>query len=58
MKILIIKLGALGDVIVSTPIIKQIQEHHFDKEIWLLTSPEYEKLFISWKGISIKKIGR
>ena len=47
MKILIIKLGALGDVIMSTPVIKKLQEHYIGEEIWLLTSTIYKKLFIS-----------
>ena len=58
MKILIIKLGALGDVIMSTPIIKRLQEHYSNKEIWLLTSSIYEELFINWEGIAIKTIDR
>ena len=47
MKILIIKLGALGDVIMSTPVIKKLQEHYIGEEIWLLTSTIYKKLFIN-----------
>ena len=58
MKILIIKLGALGDVIMSTPVIKKLQEHYIGEEIWLLTSTIYKKLFINWDGISIKTIDR
>ena len=58
MKILIIKIGALGDLIMSTPIIKRLQEHYSNKEIWLLTSSIYEELFANWEGISIKTIER
>ena len=49
MKILIIKLGALGDVIMSTPIIKRISEHHQGDNIYLLTSPAYVSLFQDWQ---------
>ncbi len=58
MKILIIKLGALGDIIMSTPIIKRLQEHHANDEIWLLTTPIYGNLFSGWKGLYIKAVNR
>jgi len=48
-KILIIKLGALGDVIMSTPIIKRISEHHQGDNIYLLTSQAYVGLFQDWR---------
>lgn len=44
-KILIIKMGALGDVIISTPMIKQITGFHHDNPVWLLTSPPYLEIF-------------
>jgi ADP-heptose:LPS heptosyltransferase len=43
--ILIIKLGALGDVILASPHIVRIIEAHPDVHIWLLTAPEYVSLF-------------
>lgn len=58
MKILIIKLGALGDIIMSTPIIKKLQEHYSDSEICLLTSTAYKELFINWENIFIKTTNR
>lgn len=44
-KVLIIKLGALGDVIIATPHIEQIVAAHRDEEITLLTAPAYSGLF-------------
>ena len=58
MKILIIKLGALGDIIFSTPVIKQIQEHHSNDNIWLLTTPAYKKLFNNWANLKVVSFER
>lgn len=38
-KILIIKLGALGDVLRTRPILKGIKEKHPESEIWWITKP-------------------
>lgn len=42
---MIIKLGALGDVILSTPMIRQIIKFHHGNQVWLLTSPPYQEIF-------------
>lgn len=42
-RILIIKVGALGDVVLCTPQIARILEQH--AEVWLLTSPAFAPLF-------------
>ena len=52
-RVLIIKLGALGDVIMATPAIKQIQRHHHADEIWLLTSTPFFNLFKNWEGLDV-----
>jgi len=57
-RILIIKLGALGDVIMATPIIKQIQHHHDRDELSLLTSPPFINLFKNWKGLNVAAFPR
>ncbi len=57
-KILIIKLGALGDVIMATPAIKQIQSHHHSDEIWLLTAPSFFVLFKNWEGLDVAAFPR
>lgn len=43
-RILIIRLGALGDMILSTGCIKSIRAHHPDAHITLMTTPPYAKL--------------
>jgi ADP-heptose:LPS heptosyltransferase len=45
LKILVIKLGALGDIVMATSLIRQIQAFHKDNEIWLLTTPLYKQIF-------------
>lgn len=45
---LIIKVGALGDVVLCTPQIERILEYHGQRhagEVWLLTSPPFAPLF-------------
>ena len=41
---LIIKVGALGDVVLCTPQIERILEQH-GRDVWLLTSPPFAELF-------------
>jgi ADP-heptose:LPS heptosyltransferase len=53
MKILIIKLGALGDVIISTSIINQIKKHHKDDEVLLLTSTNFKSLLSNFKNLKV-----
>lgn len=53
MKVLIIKLGALGDVIISTAIVKQIMEHHANDDVYLLTTPPFSNLFSRFKNLRI-----
>jgi ADP-heptose:LPS heptosyltransferase len=57
-KILIIKLGALGDVVMATPIIRQIQRHHGNAAICLLTTPPYAALFKHWQDLSVQSMER
>ena len=58
MKALIIKLGALGDIVFSTPIIKRIQDHHKDDQLTLLTTPSFEHFFDGWPNLQIKSFPR
>jgi ADP-heptose:LPS heptosyltransferase len=51
MKVLIIKTGALGDVIMATPLIAAIQAAHMDAEISLVTSPLFAPLFEHWPSL-------
>ena len=56
--ILILKIGALGDVVMATGLISQIQRHHAHSSHTLLTSPAYAELFSSWPGLRIKTFQR
>lgn len=58
MSILIIKMGALGDVIMSTSIIRTIIDHHAGERVWLLTSPGYAHLFLDWPGLAVHALPR
>jgi ADP-heptose:LPS heptosyltransferase len=58
MKILIIKLGALGDVIASTSIIKQIIEHHGNEDVSLLTGSNFNDLFSHFEKLKVFSINR
>lgn len=54
---LIIKVGALGDVILATPQIARILEQH-PGEVWLLTSPPFVPLFAGHPRLKIKSLPR
>lgn len=53
MKVLIIKLGALGDIIISTAIINRITEHHRADDVVLLTSPAFVSLFSGFENLNV-----
>ena len=53
MKILIIKLGALGDVIISTSIINEILRYHKKDDVYLLTTPPFKNLFNKKKNLAV-----
>ena len=57
-KILIIKQGALGDIIMMTPLLESIRQQHQDDELWLLTTPAFADVFRSWPGVTVKSIPR
>ncbi len=56
--ILIIKLGALGDVIMSTSLIQSIQHQHADDRLTLLTSHAFADIFTDWPGIAVQSFPR
>lgn len=56
--ILIIKQGALGDIIMATGLIKQIQSHFAGANIYLLSVPEYAEIFNAWPDLKKKFIPR
>jgi len=51
--ILVIKLGALGDVILATPHLRRIVEAHPDARVTLLTAPGYADLVQSLPGLEV-----
>ena len=53
MKILIIKLGALGDIIISTSIINEILRYHKKDDVHLLTTPPFKNLFNKKKNLTV-----
>ena len=57
-KVLIIKLGALGDVLLATPHIERIWEAHKGEAVWLLTAPQFGGLFENHPGISVQTFPR
>lgn len=57
-RILIIKLGALGDIIIASPHIKQIVQNYPETEIWLLTAPEFASLFGGYPNLGVKPFPR
>lgn len=58
MKILIIKYGALGDIIMATSVIQKIREHFAGDQIWLLTEPAFAPLFENWPGLAVQSFSR
>jgi ADP-heptose:LPS heptosyltransferase len=56
--ILIIKLGALGDVIIAIPHIKQVVRSYSGSDIWLLTAPEFSSLFEKYSNLAVKSFPR
>lgn len=57
-KILIIKTGALGDVIIATGPVRRIMENHAGEEVWLLTAPPYDEIFSAWENLNVVSFKR
>ena len=57
-KVLIIKLGALGDIVMSTPLVCAIKKHHPRSQTVLLTAVKFGYVFENFDGISIKTFDR
>lgn len=57
-KILIIKLGALGDVVMATALVDAIVRHHADDSVELLTTPPYAPLFAAWSALAVSALPR
>lgn len=58
-KVLILKLGALGDLLISIPYVNKIITHHPNDAIYLLTSDTYPNIFETWDHIlTIQRMSR
>jgi ADP-heptose:LPS heptosyltransferase len=51
--ILVIKLGALGDVVMATPLLEAIMLHHADAAVTLLTTPAFAPIFAAWPALAV-----
>lgn len=58
MRVLIIRLGALGDVAIATPQMEKILESYPEAEVWLLTAPVYRELFINHPRLKVQVFPR
>lgn len=58
MSVLVIKLGALGDVVMATALIRRLQQHHAQERLWVLTSTSYAGLFEHWQGVQVHAVPR
>ena len=52
-QILIIKLGALGDVVLATPQIARLLEAHDADRVTLLTAPDFRELLDGFRGLHV-----
>ncbi len=57
-RILVIKLGALGDVVMATPLLDAIARHHAGDELELLTTPAFVPLFAEWPRYRVTSFAR
>lgn len=58
MRVLVIKLGALGDVVMATALIDAIARAHPAAALWLLTTPAFAPLFEAWPRLAVTAIPR
>ncbi len=57
-RILIIKLGALGDVIMATALVEAICRHHAQDRVTVLTSPRFATLFGERENLNVHGMDR
>ncbi len=58
MRVLVIKLGALGDLLISGAHVERIAAHHSGDEIWLLTSPALVEVARLFPGVRVRAFPR
>ncbi len=54
MRHLIIKTGALGDIVMATALVQAICRHHQHDEVWLLTTAAFAPIFQNWPQLSVQ----
>ena len=57
-RILVIKQGALGDVVMATALIEAILARHAADEVHLLTAPAFASLFAAWPTLRVTAFPR
>lgn len=57
-KILIIKMSALGDVMIALPHVETIAERHKDDQVWILTGPQFTEFFINHPHLRVAVLDR
>ncbi|MDF1594390.1 MAG: glycosyltransferase family 9 protein [Desulfobacterales bacterium] len=57
-KILIIKMSALGDVLMALPHVDSILAQHRDDDVWLLTGPAFRELFVNHPRLKVIALDR
>ena len=57
-RILTIKLGALGDVIMATPLLSAIALEHTEDQRYVLTTAPFVRLFERFDGFEIHAVTR
>ena len=57
-RVLIIKLGALGDIVMATALIKGITDKYKSSTCTLLTTDKYKEIFTNWGDLTIKTFPR
>ena len=57
-KILIIKMSALGDVMIALPHVEMIANHHRDDQIWIVTGPQFAEFFSNHPRLNVVVLDR
>ena len=57
-RILVIKFGALGDVVMATPLVEAVLNHHHSDEVSLLTTPAFAPIFAPWSRLTVRASAR
>lgn len=57
-KILVIKMSALGDVLMALPHVEAILSHHPDDAVWMLTGPSVKELFVNHPRLKVVALDR